>query len=88
MEMGVPFGIVSEGLNSQDYSRYSRLSSKGYPEKFAETGSCTFAQLAEQFSIIEEIAAKNLGDTENVLPVRHGKQDIILQMATELDYFF
>jgi hypothetical protein len=29
---------------------------------FDDTGSCTFAQFAEQFSIIEKVAAKNLGD--------------------------
>ena len=75
-------------LGRQDYAGDAVVFVQCGLEKRCKTCCCAFGQLAEQFSIIAEIAAEDLGDAENVLPVRYGIQDVFLQMSGKLDYFF
>lgn len=55
--------------------------------KGCETCCRAFNQLTEQFAIIEEIPTDDLGDAEDVLPVRYGVQYVALKMCSELNYF-
>jgi hypothetical protein len=46
------------------------------------------AQLAEQFTIIEKITAKNFRNAENIVTMRYRMQYILLQVISELYYLF
>jgi hypothetical protein len=45
-------------------------------------------QLAEQFTIIEKITAKNFRNAENIVTMRYRIQYILLQVISELYYLF
>ena len=46
------------------------------------------AQLAKQFTVIEEIAAKDLGYTEDILAMRNRENDRFFEMMGKLNHLF
>ncbi len=86
--MRMPFGIVAEGLDWQGDTGYPQIFAKGDPKKAREARCRALTQLAEQFAIKKKISANDFRDAEYILAMRNGKEDVVLQMAAELNHLF
>ena len=54
MEVGMPTGIVTEGLYGHDDSRNTGFLAKGKLEEFRQTFYGTLTELAQQFAVVEK----------------------------------
>jgi hypothetical protein len=88
MQVRMPSTVVTEALYCQGNSGNPVLFIQHCLEKCSEACCRAFSQLAEQFPVIKEIPADNLGNAENVLPVRDGIKNVVLKMGCKLNYFF
>jgi len=86
VEMGMPAGVISEGLNGHDDSRNTGFLTKGKLEKFRQTLYSTLAELAQQFAVIEKESAQDFGDGEDILAVRNRVKNRFLEVVAELDH--
>ncbi len=86
MDVWMPFGIVAEDLDGQGDAGKAELFTKGNSQK-ARAGRCRIlAQLVEQFQIVEKISAKDLRDTQHLLAMRDEEENVVLQMAAQLNH--
>jgi len=86
MDMGMPSGVVSEGLYGDDDSRNTSFLAKGKLEKFRQTFCSTLVELAQQVSIVEKESAQDFGNGKNVLTMSHWIKNRFLEVVAELDH--
>lgn len=86
MEMGMPTGVISEGLYSDDNTWYPSFLAKGKLGEFPQTFYSTLAELAQQFAVIEKESAQAFGDGEDILTVGNRIENRFLEVMTELNY--
>jgi hypothetical protein len=88
MDMRVPPGIVTKGLDGHNHPGFAGCQTKAGAKKLFQALFGTMAEAGQQFSIIEKIAADDDGNTENILAVVHRKENILPEMNAELYNFF
>lgn len=68
MNMGVPPGIISEGMDDHYHGRYSIIQSQGVAEKGSQALIHALTRLAEELSVIfEEVTQDNRDAEEKIL---------------------
>ena len=86
MDVRIPSGIVAEGLDGQGDAGNPQIFTKGGPKKPREARCRSLAQLPEQFAIIEKKSSYHFRDAEYILAMRDGKEQVVMQMAAELNH--
>jgi hypothetical protein len=64
------------------------LLAQSHLQKGGETFGSTLAQFPQQLTIVEEKLTKDLGNTEDVLPMGNGIEHRLFQMMGKLDHLF
>jgi hypothetical protein len=71
MKMRMPSKEIAKRMYCHNGPRNGPLFQYGFPEKFFQSFPAATAEIGEQLSVIEEIAAKDFGYAENKVPVRN-----------------
>jgi hypothetical protein len=86
VKMGMPTGVISEGLDCDDDSRNTGFLAQGELKEFRQTFYRALAEPAQQFTVVEKELAQDFGDGKNVLAVGHGIENRLLKVVTKLDH--
>ena len=84
--MGIEVQEIPEGLDSNDCPGSSLVFWNGAKEKHLQGIPRRAAQLGEEFSIIEEVAAEDLWYAEGEVPVGDGLEDLLTKPFPEFHY--
>jgi hypothetical protein len=88
MDMRMPPGIVTKGLNGQGRADDSIIQSKDCPEKYAKAVGGTAAEPGEQFTVVKEKLTQDYRDRKDILAVGQGVENVFPQQFTKLDHLF
>ena len=87
MQAGMPSGIITGALNSDDNTWYPGFLTEDEFEKFRQTFHRTLAELARQRTVIGKESAQDFGDGENIVTVGNRVKNRFLEVMTKLDHF-
>jgi hypothetical protein len=85
MQMRMPSKEIAKRMYCHNGPRNGPLFQYGFPEKFFQGFPAATAEIGEQLSVIEEIAAKDFGYAENKVPVRNCLEDFFTKPFPEFN---
>ncbi len=83
MQMRMPSKEIAKRMYCHNGPWNSPLFRYGFPGKFFQDFPPATAEIAEQLSVIEEIATQDFGYTEDEMSARNGLQDFFTQPFPE-----
>jgi len=87
IEVGMPAGVISKGLDGHDDSRNTDFLAKDKLEELRQTFYGTLTELGQQFAVVEKKSAQDFGDREDILTVGNRIDNRFLEVVAELDHF-
>lgn len=76
----MPFAVIANGLDRHDGPQDTSLHPQRRAEESRQQKPGAAAKLAQQLTIVFEIATKNDGDAGDVLPMGDGIEDRLFQV--------
>jgi hypothetical protein len=88
MKVWIESKKIAEGLYGNNCPRYSAIFGDGFLKELFQGFPAATAEIGEQLSVIEEIAAENFGYAEDEMAVGQGLEDFFAEPLAKLHNTF
>ena len=88
LEMRMPAGIITEGLDRYNTNRYDAFLAKGKLQKLLQTLWSTLTELTQKFTIVEKELTQDFGNGKYILAVGNRIENRFLEVVAKMNNLF